>query len=126
LGDHLRKKRLDLKLLQKDVAKMLGVDTDTVTYWEINRTEPSPASVPKIISFLGYVPLSILPEDSRKRFVAYRKLAGLSQDGLAVKLGIDPGTLRRWESGKSRLSSDLVEKIMFSTRFSLSPPDGDN
>jgi len=26
LGDHFKKKRLDLKLLQKDVAKKIGVD----------------------------------------------------------------------------------------------------
>jgi len=34
LGDHLRKKRLDLKLHQTDVAKLPGAETATVTYWE--------------------------------------------------------------------------------------------
>lgn len=110
LGDHLRKKRLDLKLIQRDVAKMLEVETDTVTYWETNRVEPSPAFIPKIIDFLGYVPLSILPDDPRKRFVVYRKLAGLSQEEFARKLRVDPGTLRKWEKGKL-LSSEIEQSI---------------
>lgn len=116
LGDHLRKTRLDRKLLQKDIAKILAVDTDTVTYWETNRTEPSPTCLPKIISFLGYVPLSILPDDPRKRFVAYRKLAGLSQEEFARKLGVDPGTLRKWEKGKllSAKLDEIISRIVLS------------
>ncbi len=89
---------------------MLEVETDTVTYWETNRVEPSPAFIPKIIDFLGYVPLSILPDDPRKRFVVYRKLAGLSQEEFARKLRVDPGTLRKWEKGKL-LSSEIEQSI---------------
>lgn len=106
LGDHIRKKRLNLKIFQRDVAKILGTDTDTVTYWETNRTEPSPTFIPKIISFLGYVPLSILPEDPRKRFVAVRRLIGMSQKEFANILSVDQRTLRKWENGK-RLSADF-------------------
>ncbi len=36
LGDHLRKKRLDLKLLQKEVAQRLGVGESTVYNWGNN------------------------------------------------------------------------------------------
>ena len=34
LGDHLRKKRLDLGLFQKDVAVAIGVGTMTICKWE--------------------------------------------------------------------------------------------
>jgi predicted transcriptional regulator len=34
IGDHLRKKRLDLCLRQRDVATQLGVTVNTVTNWE--------------------------------------------------------------------------------------------
>src|SRR5579872_2299780 len=36
LGDHLRKRRLDLGLLQKQVAAEIGVNTLTVCNWESN------------------------------------------------------------------------------------------
>ena len=58
LGDHIRKKRLDLGLLQKEVARLLGVDTDSVTNWEKNRYVPRRHLIPRIVEFLGYVPLS--------------------------------------------------------------------
>jgi len=32
LGDHLRKRRLDLNLLQKEVAEIIGVDETTIYY----------------------------------------------------------------------------------------------
>ena len=44
LGDHVRARRLDLGLFQKDVAELVGVSTDTVTNWEKNRSEPERAS----------------------------------------------------------------------------------
>jgi DNA-binding XRE family transcriptional regulator len=46
LGDHLRKRRLELGLLQREVAERLGVDETTVYNWERNRTNPSRQLVP--------------------------------------------------------------------------------
>ena len=58
LGDHLRKKRLDLGLFQKDVAQQLGVDTASVTNWEKGHTSPRLPLIPRVTEFLGYVPFS--------------------------------------------------------------------
>jgi len=55
-GDHLRKKRLDLNLTQSQVAKIINVTAESITNWELNRTEPNLYQIPKIISFLGYTP----------------------------------------------------------------------
>lgn len=41
IGDHLRKRRLDLGLLQREVTERLGVGEATVTNWELNRTIPA-------------------------------------------------------------------------------------
>ncbi|MEI6575087.1 MAG: helix-turn-helix transcriptional regulator [Bacteroidota bacterium] len=60
IGEHLRKKRLEEKLLQKDVAKMLGVTEDTVTNWENNRSIPMKKLRLEIINFIGYD--LVLPE----------------------------------------------------------------
>jgi DNA-binding XRE family transcriptional regulator len=56
LGDHLRKKRLDLKLLQHEVAEKLNVHETSVYNWENNRYDPSSRLLPEIIRFLGYIP----------------------------------------------------------------------
>ena len=56
LGDHLRKRRLDLGLLQREVAERLGTDHLTITNWELNRTTPALRFSPGIVGFLGYAP----------------------------------------------------------------------
>jgi DNA-binding XRE family transcriptional regulator len=56
LGDHIRKRRLDLKLFQKEVARLIGVDEVTIWNWENNKVKPTHWRLPKIIKFLGYVP----------------------------------------------------------------------
>ena len=56
VGDHLRRRRLTLKLFQKQVAEQLGVDKTSVYNWETNRTKPDVEYMPSIIRFLGYNP----------------------------------------------------------------------
>jgi DNA-binding XRE family transcriptional regulator len=41
LGDHLRNRRLELGLIQRDVSQRIGVDEDTICRWESNKTSPS-------------------------------------------------------------------------------------
>ncbi len=77
LGDHLRKRRLDLGLLQKEVAEQLGVGKTSIFNWERNRTTPALWLIPKVIRFLGYTPYppgGSLAERIRK----YRKTNRLS------------------------------------------------
>jgi transcriptional regulator with XRE-family HTH domain len=108
LGDHIRKRRLDLKLLQKDVARMLGVDTMTVNNWERNRCQPKLYLTQKIVQFLGYTPFSTTEKPTISEAIkAYRLNHGLSQKKMAGLLGIDPTTLARWEKGKATPSKKL-------------------
>ncbi len=95
LGDHLRKRRLDLKLLQKDIAIKLGVCEQSICNWEKNLAKPAIEFIPKIIKFLDYTPFNISTLSIGERIVVYRKLHGLSQKMLACQLGIDPCTLRK-------------------------------
>jgi DNA-binding XRE family transcriptional regulator len=94
-GDHIRKKRLDLNLSQTQVAKIINVTTDTITNWELNRSEPSLNQIPKIISFLGYS-----PDINENPIKKYRTKKGISQKKLARILEIDPTTLSRIEGEK--------------------------
>jgi transcriptional regulator with XRE-family HTH domain len=111
LGDHLRKKRLDLRLSQKEVAQRLEAVESSVLNWEKNRTQPSLPFLPKIIEFLGYVPYDTTEKTVGERILAYRRYLGLSQEKLARSLGIDPSTLGRWERDKRRPLKRLLERL---------------
>jgi len=52
LGDRIKKKRMDMGLFQRDVARIIGVSVDTITNWEKGRTRPSRYSMLKIHQFL--------------------------------------------------------------------------
>ncbi len=56
LGDHLRKRRKELGLFQKDVAIILKISEDSLTYWENGRAKPQKKHHATIIEFLGYSP----------------------------------------------------------------------
>jgi transcriptional regulator with XRE-family HTH domain len=53
LGDQLRARRIDLGLLQREVAELIGVTTLTITNWELGRTKPGARSLPGLLRFLG-------------------------------------------------------------------------
>ena len=111
IGDHLRKRRLDLKLYQKDVAKLIGVTTDTITNWEKNRVGPTLRFIPTIIEFLSYDPLPNSESTVGQQLKQYRRKKGLSIKKLARDLGIDPTTLARWERGKIEPKGKLKERV---------------
>ncbi|MGB8477993.1 MAG: helix-turn-helix transcriptional regulator [Acidobacteriaceae bacterium] len=114
LGDHIRTRRLDLKLLQGQVADQIGVHEQTITGWERNATSPEIHYIPAILNFLGYDPLPpaiSLPE----RLAAARRRLGLSQRKMAGKLGIDPATLMGWEAGRHQptgKSLDFIARVL--------------
>lgn len=112
LGDHIRKRRLDLGLLQQEVAEQLGVTEATIVNWELNHTSPEIRYTPRIIAFLGYDPSDIQAETLGQRLIVYRQKMGLSQKKLARQLGVDPATLGRWERGKGLPSPKLRNQLM--------------
>ena len=111
LGDHLRKRRLDLGLLQRHVAEQLQVQQMTLCNWERNRTHPQLRFIPRITAFLGYDPYDTHSDTLGKRIVCQRSALGLSQRDLALHMGIDPSTLRRWERGESSPSKNLLSRL---------------
>jgi transcriptional regulator with XRE-family HTH domain len=56
LGDHIRARRLDLKLFQKQAADQIGVDEATITNWERDATDPAIHYIQAILQFLGHDP----------------------------------------------------------------------
>jgi transcriptional regulator with XRE-family HTH domain len=58
LGEHLRKKRIDMGLSMPKLAKLLGISvTDTaIEKWEKNLNHPTDPHRTKIVRFLGFDP----------------------------------------------------------------------
>ena len=110
MGDHLRKRRLDLGLLQREVADRLGVDPSTVTNWELNRTSPALRLLPRLFQFLGYMPCPA-GQSWADRLRNSRRSLGLSQERLAGVLGVDESTVARWERGSRRPGAVLLERL---------------
>jgi DNA-binding XRE family transcriptional regulator len=54
IGDAIRKRRLDLGLLQKDVAKIVGCDKTTILNWERGHTHPSANHMPQVMIFMAH------------------------------------------------------------------------
>lgn len=102
IGEHLRKRRMDLGLYQKDVAARIKVSEDCITFWENHRCQPQVKHVPKIIAFLGYNPYLDLKWDSfADKVRTCRRLLGFSFRKMAKVLNADPGTIAKWENGKT-------------------------
>jgi transcriptional regulator with XRE-family HTH domain len=97
-GEHVRKRRLELRLTQKQVAERLGVNPWTVLNWEKDHTEPPIEFMPAIIRFLGYDPFPE-PETIPERLLAKRRTMGWSIREAAQQLGVDEGTWGGWERG---------------------------
>ena len=58
IGDHIRKRRLDLGLLQIEVVAQIGVSENTVWNWK-HGTQPELIHIPEVLTFLGYVPVGV-------------------------------------------------------------------
>ncbi|MCL5238088.1 MAG: helix-turn-helix domain-containing protein [Nitrospirae bacterium] len=98
LGEHIRKRRLDLGLLQIEVAVEIGVTESTVWNWE-HGTEPELIHIPAVLAFLGYVPWEC-PDDPVGRLAYFKKVTGLSLRRLGPLMGRDPEQLEDWLSGR--------------------------
>jgi transcriptional regulator with XRE-family HTH domain len=110
IGDHIRKRRVGLKLLQKDVADQLGVCEPSVYNWEANTSTPEIRYMPAIIRFLGYNPLP-LADTLAGQLVRQRTSLGLSQKESAKGLSVDPATLARWERGEREPAGMFLDRV---------------
>lgn len=98
IGEHIKRRRLELRLLQRDVAGQIGVHHESVKNWERGVLKPMIRHLPRIIEFLGYNP-EPKPKPVAERIVHIRRQLGMTQEAMAKALAIDPATLWRWENG---------------------------
>lgn len=98
IGEHIKNRRLFLKLFQSDIAKILNVSEDTITYWENGRSYPQIKHYPKLIQFLGYSPFITETQTLGGRIKKYRIETGTSQEKLAAMIGVDETSILAWET----------------------------
>jgi len=110
VGDHIRRRRLAQKMLQREVAEQLGVDDASVYNWEANTFNPCTRHMPAIIVFLGYNPLP--PANTlAEHLVRQRTSLGLSRRRAAERLGVDVSTLARWELGEREPTGAALARV---------------
>jgi DNA-binding XRE family transcriptional regulator len=66
------------------------------------------------LQFLGYDPFPPA-QTLTERLVTASKVLGLSQQKVALSLGVDPGTLQSWEAEQhepTRKSVELIERFL--------------
>lgn len=100
IGEHIRKRRMDLGLKQGEAAKRMGVSEDCLCYWETGRNEPRIYQYPAIIAFLGYYPLAHETETFGGKIRRYKYEQGMNNEKLAKLFGVDEGTVLNWERNK--------------------------
>jgi len=110
LGEHLKRRRLDLGLRQRDVAAELGVTAQTVQTWESGKHRPPVRLVPGIQAFLGFCPFD--PAWTRgRRLRAARESQGLSKRRAAVLVGIDEATVARAERDVPEMANRSLSAV---------------
>jgi DNA-binding transcriptional regulator YiaG len=135
IGAHLRRRRLQLKIFQREAARRLGVSMRTLSRWECDKVYPTWPFQPRIVDYLGYDPFTD-PALGRPRGNERRDVAFLSPDGpipigaalrkhrlhlrksktdFASHLGVSVKTLRDWEMNRRhpcRSHWDLILRFL--------------
>ena len=98
LGEHIRKRRLELGLTLTAAAARLGVTQHTVINWESGERNPRIKQWPAVLAFLGYDPLP--PAESiGEHLQQKRRHFGWTRRELADHLDIDECAVANWERG---------------------------
>jgi len=111
LGDHLRAKRIESGLTQKQLCTQLGCGHLSLGQWELNQHQPSIRHIPKIVEFLGFDPFPE-PTDPVAKLRKIRMLNGWNYKKTATMVGVDPCSLTAWERGEHHPTKDSLVKIM--------------
>lgn len=101
IGDHIRAWRIEKRLLQKDIARILGVCEDTVTGWETRSKNPMMCQMPGIFQMLGCFPIHFSVETFGGKITFYRYLKGITPKEFGLLVGADASTVRAWEANKN-------------------------
>jgi len=110
LGEHLRKRRLDLGETQEQTASRFGVTFTSYNGWEADRIAPKIFQWPGVIRFLSYDPTPP-PATLDEALTALQRQHGLPRELLASRLGIERKTLFNWLAGRTKPCQKAIGQI---------------
>ncbi len=134
IGDHLRKRRLELGILQAEAARR--VSTVTLSRWECDKVYPTWPQQPPVTAYLGYDPFtnpalgsprsnetpsiaSLSPEapvNIGKAIIQHCLKTRKTRKQFAKELGLSPKTVWNWETGRRQPSASLLDRIFQALR----------
>ena len=111
IGDHIKSVRIERKLLQHEVADIIGVTCTTVVNWEANKTEPVISHMSAVTEFLGYCLVEYVREgEAGQTLLNFRIQEGLNVKRITKKIGVDSRSISAFEEGKVK-GKKTFEKI---------------
>ncbi len=96
LGEHIRRRRVELGLSQRAIAAHLGANVWTVLNWEKGCTKPPIGAMPGILAWLGYDPFP-QPKTLSERMLGVRRVMGWTIAQAASRLGVASAAWGAWE-----------------------------
>lgn len=105
------KRRLDLKLTQKQAAQMIGTNEWSIIDWEARQQGVSLQAMPKVINFLGYIPYDLTKMSLGEQISTCRKINGLTQEKLARKLNAYVEAIVDWEKNRRLPKSSHLKAV---------------
>ena len=120
VSDKLKYYRYQKSLLQKDVAKAIGMDRGTYSGYEENVRDYYPPDMMYKISVLFEVDVYKLLDDYNRflydgqgqQIKAIRKQLKITQQDLAKMMHVDLAKVKRWEQNKVRMFKYTWEKLL--------------
>lgn len=118
IADKLRWYRYRHSLLQRDVAKILGVDRTTYARYETAETDYYPIDYINKLAVMYDIPVTelldaynlFLYNNQGEQIRSTRQSLGLTQSAYAKTLGVPLGTLKKWEQNRARIFKSTWEK----------------
>ncbi|MFY0630028.1 MAG: helix-turn-helix domain-containing protein [Flavobacteriaceae bacterium] len=111
LADHIKAKRLDQRLSQKQLAKILDVKVQTFWTWETMGANPLPIMMKRIVIWLGYVPMIGRDKNMLSgQLYTFRMNHGYTQKHIAEILRIDRWAVTKIENDKT-VDQKYIDRI---------------
>lgn len=132
IGEHLRKRRHELGMLNREAAHKLRVSRRTLSLWEWDEAYPTWTYQPRLIAYLGYDPFdnpslgrplgnettdvavlcSIHPLSLGQQLAKLRMELRKTRKDLAKEIGVSEKTLKWWETNRRLPLPSSQRRIM--------------
>ena len=100
-----------MRLGQREIADVIGVEEWTISGWELDKFEPKTGHLPKLVQFLGYIPWQIETETLGGKLQQARLLKGVQPSELAAQIEVSTKAILRWESNINKPRPAQLEKL---------------